>query len=247
MIFKPIDEISLEHLTSTEFFVSVLNIEYYGRVINDAGQIETSPDCLILDKRHQPYSLKRCEFKYIPPNATAFAHNGDFDLAIIWDLPQPLTKPQLLNDLRDQNGCQEIIVLNKIRHFNRLPDYNILEDVNYALVQNLREFLLANSFHVTYAAYLIAKAYPKNINKTRLIEHLTNQFIEIRNMRPQGRGNIIGRFRMTRPNYINKMFGNYYKWNNQYEPNSSINLMIELARVNFESDLPDERLIEDII
>lgn len=44
MINKPIDEMSLRHLFSTNYANNILRIEYWGPVVNNLGQIEPSPD-----------------------------------------------------------------------------------------------------------------------------------------------------------------------------------------------------------
>ena len=122
MIHKPIDEMSLRHLFSTNYASSLLKIEYWGPVLNHLGQIEPSPDCNVLDKRTEPFLIKKCEFKFIPRGLVDFEDNGNFDIAIVWDLPNNLNHNDLLQQLRIQNHCLELIILNDLRAFRRLPD-----------------------------------------------------------------------------------------------------------------------------
>lgn len=51
MYFQPIDEMSLRHLFSSRYAEDILKMSYLGPVLNSSGTPETSPDCLILDKR----------------------------------------------------------------------------------------------------------------------------------------------------------------------------------------------------
>src|SRR6266700_2928288 len=104
MNFSPFVEASLRHLFSSSFAEELLHLSYLGPVLNSAGSIESSPDCMILDMRMRPFKPLRCEFKFIPTAAHDFAHNGRFDIAIVWSLPSGLSKAQLLTDLLKQNG-----------------------------------------------------------------------------------------------------------------------------------------------
>ena len=90
MNFRPIDENSLRHLFSSAYAREVLSLSYLGPVLNPVGIIESSPNCMILDMRGNPFKPLRCEFKYDPSGKDDFAHNGRFDIAIIWALPSGL-------------------------------------------------------------------------------------------------------------------------------------------------------------
>lgn len=83
MNFKPVDEMSLRQLFSTEYAKEILGFSYIGPVLNPTGGIDPSPDALVLDMRKNPYKVMRCEFKYIPQSKDDFAHNGKFDIAIV--------------------------------------------------------------------------------------------------------------------------------------------------------------------
>jgi len=246
MINKPIDEISLRHLFSTNYANNILKIEYWRPVVNNLGQIEPSPDCMVLDKRHDPYQLKRCEFKYIPGLINDFRHNGNFDMALIWDLPNGINRNLFAQQLRDQNNCLEIIVLTDMNDFRRLPDYSIPAQVNFAPIQRMTDFLLTREPDVIFSAYLIARSFPNSINSDRLVELLVERFQRIRNMRPQGRGNATARFLQMNPPLIKYRYGSYYSWNNDFEPSVSINTMERLFRENFMMDIPNIDLLERI-
>jgi hypothetical protein len=92
-------------------------LSYIGPVLNSLGEIEDSPDCVILDRRKHPFRPLRCEFKFIPQGKEDFLHNGVFAIAIVWALPEGLTKQALLNDLLQQNGCLDLIVLKEEKAF----------------------------------------------------------------------------------------------------------------------------------
>lgn len=247
MINKPVDEMSLRHLFSTNYANNILKIEYWGPVLNNLGQIEPSPDCIVIDKRRHPYQLKRCEFKYIPGSIHDFGHNGNFDIALIWDLPNGINRTFFAQQIREQNNCLEIIVLNDMNDFRRLPDYTIPIQVNFVPIQRMIDFLLIREPDVIFTAYLIARAYPNNIHLDRLVSLLVERFQRIRDMQPQGRGNAIARFIQTNPQLIEFRYGRYYCWNNDFEPTASINTMERLFRENFMMDIPSVDLIERII
>ena len=85
MHFQPIDEMSLRHLFSSSYAEGIMRLSYFGPVLNDSGAIETSPDCLILDRRGEKWRLRRCEFKWGMRYAGGmccpqdFVSNGRFD------------------------------------------------------------------------------------------------------------------------------------------------------------------------
>ncbi|MCX6233911.1 MAG: hypothetical protein NT175_04190 [Bacteroidetes bacterium] len=247
MQFKPRNEISLRHFFSSSYTSEILKIEYFGPVLNEVDGIESSPDCLVLDKRRIPYNLRRCEFKFIPTNSLDYRDNGRFDVAIVWDLPHNLTKENLLQQLRVQNGCQEVIVLREMRKFDSLPDYIIPQNVNFLNIQKLIEFLQIRDFDAAYSAYLIAKMYPNNFNSERLIIHLVNRFQRIADMDAKGRGNAVGRFIMTRPAIIEWMNRKYYRWNANYQPDIAIHTIAQLINEKFHENVPNNDVIDEII
>lgn len=246
MLHKPIDEMSLRHLFSTNFSKEILKIEYWGPVLNHLQEIEPSPDCLVIDKRQEPFLLKKCEFKFFPTSIKDFQHNGTFDIAIIWDLPNRIDRNLFKQNLREQNKCLEIIVLTDLIQFRRIPDYSIDLQANFALIQKMEKFLLSKEIDVVFSAYLIASAYPQNINSDKLANLLSDRFQRIRNMSPTGRSNSISRFLQTNPPLIKHRYSNNYCWNNDFEPKIAIRIMERLMIENFKIDIPSLDLISKI-
>ncbi|MCK9400678.1 MAG: hypothetical protein M0Q51_11890 [Bacteroidales bacterium] len=211
MNFKPIEEFSLRHLFSSELGESVLNMSYLGPVMN--GQIpQTSPDCLVIDRNTQPFSIKRCEFKFKPSSVGEFAMNGQFQLAIIWDLGQGLDLHALEVGLLQQNGCQQIKVLNQIIEFNQLPDYQVPDAHAVQNLQDLERILINNSFETNYVAYLFAHAYPQELNLKRIKDHLRQNFPAFAALPARGQHNqIINLWNRGNP-IIRRTHGEYYRW-----------------------------------
>lgn len=246
MLNKPIDEMSLRQLFSTDYSSNILKIQYWGPVLNHLGEIEQSPDCLVLDKRKNPFVFRKCEFKFIPEGASRFKDNGYFDIAIIWDLPQNLTRENLLQQLRQQNKCQEVLVLNEMRDFRRLPAYSIPDKINFFLIEKLRDYLVSREPDIIYSAYLIAKSYPIKIDSLKLANLVANNFQRIKEMKPQGRVNAIIGSTQMQPAPIEFKHGNNYCWNDDFDPVESVNMMEELFRNNFQIEIPNRDLVEII-
>lgn len=247
MNFKPIDEISLRHLFSSEYASFRLQIEYVGPVLNHLGTILPSPDCMVLDKTEEPYIFKKCEFKYRPNDVAAFQDNGFFDIAIVWDLPPNCDRVNLQQQLREQHRCSKLIVLIDDPYFRNLPDYVLPENPNLFNIQKLENYILSKEPDAAFALYLIAKAYPRNIDSNRLVTLLANRFNRIMAMNPRGRGNSFSRFRQIEPPMIIHMYGDFYRWNNDYPVNLSIGRIAQLLRQNFEIDVPGDDLINEIV
>src|SRR5271169_2127106 len=124
-LFRPIDEMSLRHLFTTSYAQEQLHLSYLGPVVNPGGTIESSPDCMVLDQRKRPFRPLRCEFKFIVLGKEDFAHNGLFDIAVVWNLQKGLPKERLRDDLLQQNGCAELIILEEMKAFRDLPAYGV--------------------------------------------------------------------------------------------------------------------------
>lgn len=237
---------SLRQLFSTSYASNSLKIQYWGPVLNHLGEIEQSPDCIVLDKRKNPFVLRRCEFKYIPEGSYSFSENGNFDIAIVWNLPPNLTHENLLQKLREQNKCSELIVLYDLRDFRRLPEYTIPEKINFYLIQKLKDYLISREPDVIYSAYLIANSHPKTIDSEKLANLLADKFSRIRDMKPQGRINAIVGSAQMQPAVLEYKHGNKYSWNDNFDPIASINMMEELFRENFQIEIPNKNLTEEI-
>lgn len=249
MRHKPIDEMSLRHLFSTKEATNILNIEYWGPVLNDRNNIESSPDCLVLDKRTNPYTLKRCEFKYEPTSINDFSHNGRFDIAIVWNLklPNTISLEEFKQRLQQQNGCSEVIVLTDRIEFSTLPNYTA-EQRNFHNITPL-EGLLNRIEHddIVFGAYIIAKSYPQPIHSQDLIKLLVEKFPRVGKMSPQGRGNVISRYGQMKPPLVTKLYRNCYVWNNQdFNAEESIRILeAHITNVrNF--DVPQDDMVRRV-
>ena len=220
MRHKPIDEMSLRHLFATNYATNFLNIEYWGPVINKIGKIESSPDCLVLDKRKTPYTLKRCEFKFKPESIKDFSDNGSFEIAVVWDLalPKSNSRQEFEKQLQQQNGCDELIVLNDMKAFNSLPEYTSEQSTFHPIATLEAQLNKIEHDDIVYSAYLIAKAYPHPINSQKFIELLVEKFPRVRDMSIKGRANVIGRFIQMKPQLVKKLYRSSYVWNNDEFP-----------------------------
>ncbi|MGC8660760.1 MAG: hypothetical protein ACP5U1_16985, partial [Desulfomonilaceae bacterium] len=199
MMFKPIDEISLRHLFSTREAEELLGLKYLGPVLNAFGNVETSPDCLILDKRRSPFKLRRCEFKFMPTSASDFLHNGKFGTAIIWTLPNGFLKEKLEVELLEQNGCFEVIVMDEIKAFYELKDYNLESLRSIGNVEVVIDLVKKReSLPSVVALYLAAKLYPRPFRMDRMVGYLNRRFPEVKDMAERGKANVVSAFIQTK-------------------------------------------------
>ena len=219
-------------------------MSYVGPVLNQINIPETSPDCLVLDKRAEKWKILRCEFKYIPTGKIDFEHNGKFDIAIIWDLAVGLKKEKLLEELLIQNGCYEIVVLREIKTFKDLPEYRIPLIKDLDGIDELKSVILKLEFPTVFSAYIAAKIYPKTFNIGKMVELLSKRFPEVARMHDQGRANVVSKLIQTKPPLIKKMYGRIYRWDDSINPASASNVIGELIIGRFEKELPDSEIIE---
>lgn len=243
MIFKPIDEVSLRHLFSTAYAQEALRLSYVGPVLNSAGVIESSPDCMILDKRSHPFKPLRCEFKYIPSGKEDFAHNGRFDVAIVWSLPPGRSKQQLLDDLLKQNSCAEIVVLEDMKAFQDLPTYTIDSLSRLGGSDIVRNLALKREFPSVFALCIAARLYPEKFQMDRMVELLSSRFPSVKKMQPRGRANVVSAFIQTKPPLLTLMHSNYYRWTSEIDSVSAAAELAELIRANFGEHAPS---VEDL-
>ena len=237
MLFKPVDETSLRHLLSSELSKNNLKLYYIGPVIGSGGGVETSPDALVLDMRRSPYKIVRCEFKFIPACKNDFAHNGQFDIAVIWSFLNERVKNTLAQDLLSQNGCHEIIALSEVKSFSDLPVYTP-ETIKQALdFPNLKKTILKRDLPVVVLAYMAAKVFPSPFNINSAVSYLSRNFPSVQKMSPQGRANVISAFTQTKPPLFNYMNGKYYRWNSDIDPLFASELAT-IIRQNFMADVP---------
>jgi len=249
MHFQPIDENSLRHLFSSSYAEDILKMSYLGPVVNESGEIETSPDCLILDKREKQWRTRRCEFKYIARNKDDFAQNGNFDIAIIWSISPPLTKQSLREDLLDQNGCQDIIILSERKAFHNLEKYPVADPKRLNGIEELRRVILKSrkiKYATVFAAFIAAKIYPEKFEIGKVVNMLSNRFSEVRKMRPQGRANVVSALLQTKPPLIRIMHGRIYCWNDSINAHLAVKEMEEIIRTRFDKDIPSFDIIDSL-
>jgi len=238
MKFKPIDEMSLRHLFSTAYAQEVLQLSYIGPVLNSAGAIESSPDCIILDMRSHPFKPLRCEFKYIPLGKEDFAHNGSFDVAILWSLPTGRSKQQLSSELLTQNGCYEVIVLEEMKAFRDLPTYTIDALSRIGTNDIIRKLALKREFPSVFALCIAARLYPEKFQIDRMVELLSSRFPYVKKMHPKGRANVVSAFIQTKPPLLTLMHGKSYRWTSEIDSVSAAAELIELIKANFGENPP---------
>lgn len=238
MFFKPIDEMSLRQLFSTDYAKNILKIAYLGPVINASGRVEPSPDALVLDMRSIPYVVKRCEFKFSPLGINDFAHNGNFDIAIIWSFP-PGGRNLLEVGLRERNQCQEVIALSDFNCFSGLNDYNMDSLRVIGSCDAVAEVAINRPEYTVVAAYIFAKNYTKIISVGDVVSYLSGKFPEVRAMLPQGRGNSVSSLAQTNPPLILNMNQRNYRWNSKFDPIQSCRILERVIVNNFASSIPD--------
>ncbi|MCX5905283.1 MAG: hypothetical protein NTV89_17840 [Proteobacteria bacterium] len=238
MNFKPIDETSLRHLFSTAYAQEVLQLSYFGPVLSSAGYIESSPDCIILDMRAHPFKPLRCEFKYIPQGKDDFAHNGSFDVAILWSLPTGHSKSQLISELLHQNGCAEIIVLEEMKAFRDLPTYTIDALSRIGSNDIIRKLALKREFPSVFALCIAARLYPDKFQLDSMVKLLNSRFPSVKKMHPQGRANVVSSFIQTKPPLLTLMHGKSYRWTSEMDSMSASAELTELIKANFGENPP---------
>jgi hypothetical protein len=240
MLFRPRDEISLRHLFSSEFCEERLRLSYIGPVLDASGRIQTSPDCEIWDMRQSPFRSRRCEFKHIPCGRTAFADNGQFEVAIMWALPPSLSKAQLQSDLLKQNGCGEVIVLNEDKAFAELPEYDRDFVSRMTDLGGFKEVVLDSKIQSVWPLYIAAKIFPDKFHLDDMIGLLCSKFPEVKEMQPRGRGNVVSAFLQTKPKLLEKRHGKFYRWAGEIDSQVAVTELSIMIRDRFQEHLPDD-------
>lgn len=247
MHFQPIDENSLRHLFSSSYAEDILKMSYLGPAINESGEIETSPDCLILDKREEQWRTRRCEFKYTAYGKGDFTQNGNFDIAILWSMSPPLTKQNLREDLLAQNGCQEIIVLNEHKDFHSLEKYAVIDPKQLNGIEGLRTVLLEIpriKYPTVFAAFIAAKIYPEKFELRKVVNELSKRFPDVKKMQPQGKANVVVKLLQTKPPLIKKMHGRIYRWHDNINAHFAVKEMEEIIGARYDEDIPSSDIID---
>jgi len=248
MYFQPADENALRHLFSSTLGQDTLRISYIGPVLDPSDRILPNPDCLILDRRGKEWKIRRCEFKYEPENKHSFAHNGQFEVAIVWKMA-PSIRESLKTALAEQNGCQEIVVLNDYPAFSTLPAYRALkpgelEDRGIEQVESVILGVRNTGYPTAYVAYIAAAIYPLTFD-LEMMKHAISEFPEVQRMLPQGRGNIISKLRQTRTPLLTSPYHNRYKWVGTIHPEQARTAIAKLITTRFERKIPDAEIIAE--
>jgi hypothetical protein len=157
----------LRHLFSTSYAQEKLQLSYVGPVVNHTGAKETSPDCIVLDRRKRPFRPLRCEFKFIVLGKEDFAHNGLFDIAVVWNLQKGLSNERLLNDLLQQNNCAELIILEAMKAFRDLPIYGADAFSKLANAHIVRDLSIKMSISSVFALCMAARLSPEKLETLR--------------------------------------------------------------------------------
>jgi hypothetical protein len=243
MHFRPRDEISLRHLFSSQYCEELLHMSYIGPVLSPSGNILTSPDCIILDRRVSPFKTLRCEFKYLAAGKKNFEENGQFDIAIVWGL-RGITKEQLRVDLKAQHGCREVVVLTEDKAFLDLPEQSVdAESLSLQLegADVVKEIALKRRYSEVFALLVAAKVYPDKFSMRMLVDLLcSRRFKDVLEMQPKGRSNVVAKFLQTKPALLKWMHGEYYRWNNAIDNRVAVDVLTQLIRSRFEEELPKE-------
>lgn len=239
---------SLRHLFSSELGETTLKMSYVGPVINQSGKIEDSPDGLILDKRNG-FKVKRCEFKLAPIDEKAFKDNGQFDLAVVWELPKN-NKDDLLKALKMKHGCEEILILNQYNVFRNLSPYNI---ENISAISSDQKNIIKNiaintrNLASVYVSYIAAKIAPSEFNYDRMLQILKDKLpSELKGIQPKGISNVITRHMQTKVPLIKKKRAGYYQWNPDLNPEIGVTTLADIIKNNFNGEIPDKEVIDRI-
>jgi len=238
MELAPIDEMSLRHLFSSNYAWELLHISYLGPVLNAAGGIDSSPDCIVIDARESPHTTKRCEFKYDPLGAQAFAENGRFDIAIVWALPQGLSRQQLTSQLLAQNGCAEVIVLSENAGFAALAPYDSQTSSRVTHTGLVTDLAMDRPLHSVFALCVAAELYPDHFNMDSMTALLAKRFPEFAALQPRGRAGAIAGWTQTKPALLARMHGAYYRWTGKVDAVLAASELRQLLTTNFRGSPP---------
>jgi len=176
----------------------------------------------------------------MPSSKNDFLHNGQFEIAIIWSLPQGRSKDQLSAELHRQNNCSEVIVLEELKAFQDLPIYtrdslSKLGDSDSDIIRNLA---LKRSLPSVFGLCMAAGLYPHNFQMDRMVEFLSKRFSEVRKMQPKGRSNVISAFIQTKPPLLTFRHGKSYRWAAEFDSVIAAAELTELIAGNFDAVPP---------
>ena len=253
MIFKPVNEKHLEHLVSSDFFQKNCNLEYLGPVLLPNDNVADSPDMLLLDRRNKNTSYKTCECKFSPNSYKDFAHNGNFDIAILWECKIDIDKLKL--DLFKQNKCKEVLVLSNLNVFSKLPNYhNLLNNniINSFYIDKLKEKLKKGQEYTSFVAYIATKIYPKKFSSNAMYDLLIENFESVRSLGSKGKMNSVNALiqvikKGDPERFLINQSKKSYKWNNKIiDSKLALTIITEIISNFFNGKFPSEEDIKRV-
>jgi hypothetical protein len=237
---------SLRHPFSSRYGEEILRISYLGRVLDASGYPQTSPDCLVLDKRGEEFRVLRCEFKYIPSGKGDFERCGQFHIAVLCRIPSTTTKEELEKELLAQNGCHETVVLSEHKALSELPKYHKPEPEEFSKVDELRSIILKSEYPTVFAAFIAASIHPGTFHIDVMVDRLSSRFPQVKRMQPRGRANVVSPLMQTKPPLLRHMHGKLYCWTDDINAKRAAAEIGRMIRTYFCKDLPRRDIIEEV-
>ena len=188
----------------------------------------------------------RCEFKFNVSDINVFENNGMFDIAVCWNITQKDKIEDLENGPLQKHGCSEIIALNKYKTLSDLPDYKIPKPDKVDQINLPTSILIKRAEEAVFSAYIASKLYPNKFSLTSMVLVLDKRFPRIKNMKSQGKSNVITALTQTKTKILEHMHGDFYRWNNNFNPPQSTAKIKELLKNRFMADLPTDKDIKEV-
>jgi hypothetical protein len=169
----------------------------------------------------------------------------------MWSIQSPCTKEQLEKELFEQNQCKEIIVLNEISTFHKLPEYsheNISRNFSFE-ADRIKHIVLKNKSGISsvLVIYIAAKIYPERFDSDKMLDLMIKKFRSVASLPGKGRSNIVGTFIQTKPTLLKRMQGKSYQWNNDFDNVIASGLLAQWITVNYRESLPTADEIRSVI
>jgi hypothetical protein len=156
----------------------------------------------------------------------------------VWNLQRGQTNEDLLQDLLQQNGCGELIVLESFKAFRDLSTYSTEILAHLGNIDVVRDIAIKMPLPTVFAFCIAARLAPSKFDMTRMVELLSRRFPEVRKMLPRGRANVISAGLQTKPPLIELMHGRVYRWVSEIDSVPAAAELTELIRNNFDAEAP---------
>jgi hypothetical protein len=85
------------------------------------------------------------------------------------------------------------------------------------------------------------------VNSEKLVNYLIKRYATVREMKPQGRGNVVSAFMQTKPQLIKHLNMDNYRWNLDFDPQIASIELAKILRENFLSEPPSDEDIKGIL